>query len=348
MATHNDCITSERTFQHLKLNERGAIAALYAEGYSRHRIADKLGRNVSTISRELQRGTAELKRSDLTTYKKYFPETGESIYQRNRTACGGKSKTEEVQPFLKYASEMIIKEKWSPDIIVGHSLLNGLFKRSEIVCAKSLYNYIDKGLLKARNFNLSLKLRRKPKKEFNRKHKRLYGQSIEARPAEIETRETFGNWEIDTVIGVNTKDEVLLTLTERMTRKEIIIPIADKTVASVNGAIVNLMEEYGDRFNKIFKTVTADNGCEFAELSTAIKSNDWLVYFAHPYSSFERGTNERHNGLIRRFIPKGKAISNFSINFIKKVNDWCNDLPRKILNYQTPQQRFNQEIASLC
>lgn len=108
------------------------------------------------------------------------------------------------------------------------------------------------------------------------------------------------------------------------------------------------MKDYGDRFSKIFKTVTADNGCEFAELPSAIKSKDWLVYFAHPYSSFERGTNERHNGLIRRFIPKGKAISNFSDNYIKKVNDWCNNLPRKILNYQTPQQRFDQEIANLC
>ncbi|OWZ82625.1 IS30 family transposase, partial [Natranaerobius trueperi] len=105
---------------------------------------------------------------------------------------------------------------------------------------------------------------------------------------------------------------MLLTITERQTRKEIIRKIPAKTTEAVQETLANLAYEMGDSFSKVFKSFTADNGLEFAELASLEKTSNTKVYFAHPYASGERGTNERHNGLIRRFIPKGKSLLDFS------------------------------------
>lgn len=181
-----------------------------------------------------------------------------------------------------------------------------------------------------------------------RQHKKLLGTSIQERPEHINNRSEFGHWEIDTVIGKKSKlDAVLLTMTERKTRKEIIRIIPDREAETVINELKALVSETGDSFSKVFKSITADNGSEFAELSSLEQTAGSKIYFAHPYTSSERGTNERHNGLIRRFIPKGKAISQYSVESIKRVQEWCNTLPRKILNYLTPNEAFEAEIKPL-
>ncbi|MGM0471712.1 MAG: IS30 family transposase, partial [Bacillota bacterium] len=155
-------------------------------------------------------------------------------------------------------------------------------------------------------------------------------------------------WEIDTVIGKKNKsDSVLLTMTERMTRKEIIRKITGKTVTAVQNEITTLINQAGDSFSKVFKSFTCDNGSEFSELSSIEEITNTKVYYTHSYSSWERGTNERHNGLIRRFIPKGKSISEFSIETITKVQNWCNTLPRKILDYLTPDEAFEDQLKEV-
>lgn len=210
-----------------------------------------------------------------------------------------------------------------------------------MVCTKTLYNYIDAGLVKIANIDLPLKVKRSPKKKRVRQHKKLIGTSIEERPERVNNRSEFGHWEI----GKKSKsDDVLLTITERKTRKEIIRPIPDREAETVLNELKALVNDTGDTFSKVFKSFTADNGSEFAELSSIEQIADCKVYFAHPYTSSERGTNERHNGLIRRFIPKCKAISQYSVEAIKKVQEWCNTLPRKILNYLTPNEAFEAEL----
>ena len=104
---------------------------------------------------------------------------------------------------------------------------------------------------------------------------------------------------------------------------------------------------YGDKFSHIFKTITCDNGSEFADLSILEAETDTKVYFTHPYSSFEKGTNERHNGLIRRFIPKGKRISDYSSDDITYIEEWMNTLPRRILNYKTPEELFEMHLDEI-
>ncbi len=193
--------------------------------------------------------------------------------------------------------------------------------------------------------DLPLKLHRntKPKKVI--RHKRNLGTSIEEPPESVDSRDEFGHWEIDTVIGLKAKtDRVLLTITERQTRNSIIRLIPTKTAGAVTEELNKIKDYFGSKFSQIFRTITGNNGLEFAKLSTLEKDIDTKVYFAHPYSSHERGTNERHNGLIRKFIPKGVAISQFNIEDIAFIEDWCNQLPRKILGYKTPEELFEEQL----
>lgn len=341
MALTDKNITSTRNFKHLSSFERGSVFSLLKEGHSQSAIAKKLGRHRSTISREIKRGTTTQRRSDLTEYKGYFPETGQAVYEKNRLNCGKKLKVLQVESFLLYAEEKILKDKWSPDAVVGNARLT--LDKSETVCTKTLYKYIDQRLLKVCNMDLMLKLHRKPKKSVSRVHKRILGESIDKRPQIIENREEFGHWEIDTVIGKKSGDQALLTLTERKSRQNLILPLSSKCSEAVGNAINKLKDKFGSLFDHIFKSITADNGSEFS----ALNNHGIKVYYAHPYSAWERGTNERHNGLIRRFIPKGKAIKELTRSQIERVQNWCNSLPRKILGYRTPEEIFIHEVQHI-
>ena len=234
---------------------------------------------------------------------------------------------------------------WSPDACVGYSLETNLFKRSEVVCTKTLYNYIDLGLLSVKNIDLPIKLRRISKPSTVKKHKKNLGKSIEERPDTINNREEFGHWEIDTVIGGKTgNDCVILTIVERKTRNAIVRSIASKTASAVMNELRSIRNLYGEQFSQVIKTITGDNGSEFADLSTLEDDSDTKVYFTHPYSSFEKGTNGRHNGLIRRFIPKGNCRSDYNASDISFIEEWMNTLPRRILKYKTPEDLFEAQL----
>ena len=339
--------TSKRTFKHLTPYDRGKIAALHSEGKSLQAIANVVGCHKSTISYELKRGTVNQFKSDRTMFQAYFPDTGQLKYEQNRKACGAKMKLDEAIEFIQFAEKKILHDNWSPDAVCGYAKRHGLFDNA-IVCTKTLYRYIDLGICGVKNIDLPMKMRLNTKKRRSRQNKRILGQSIEERPLNVEQREEFGHWEIDTVIGKKSQDAALLTLTERKTRKELIVKLSSKSSEAVSKAIADLREDYGSRFSQVFKTITADNGSEFAELGMSVKDEKTEVYFTHPYTSCERGTNERHNGLIRRFIPKGKAISEVSDATIVYVEDWCNQLPRKILGFRTPEECFREELSLLA
>jgi IS30 family transposase len=335
-------ITTFRKGQHLSLSERIEIQTLHRLGHSNRSIARILKRSHSTINSEIKRGTAnQVKQvNGKKIYRRqYFAETGQAVYEKHRQNCKPVYKLTRVQTFLEFAEKMIGKERWSPDAVVGHVVKNQLFPKEETICTRTLYRYIDENLLNITNMDLLLKLRRKTKQPRNRKHKRILGESIENRPQVINDRSEFGHWEIDTVIGKKTKDEpVLLTITERLTRFELIMKLDDKSEAAVNRAIgsISINNPY---FIHLFKSITADNGSEFASLKEAVLGiSD--VYFTHPYSSWERGTNENHNGIVRRFIPKGQSLKNITGSAIKQIASWMNNLPRKKLNYQTPLEAF--------
>ena len=169
---------------------------------------------------------------------------------------------------------------------------------------------------------------------------------ISQRPKHIENRKEFGHWEIDTVIGKKTSDQdVLLTIIERKSRYYKVIKIDSKSSKPVNDALLDYIMESKTKVAEVFKSITSDNGSEFSGLSDF--ESLVAVYFCHPYSSFERGSNEIHNGILRQFIPKGRSINDFSEDEIMYFVDIINAKPRKNLGYRTPEEIFDEEMDKI-
>jgi IS30 family transposase len=329
--------TNIKKYNHFSLEERGELKGYLNLKLSLRTIAKLLNRSVSSISAEVKRGLVEQMDTFRNIYTTYIPAVAERKYQENRLNSGRKSKLLTVQRFLKYAEARILKDKWSPDAIIGHVLRNNIFTKEEVVSTKTLYNYIDQKFLEVRNIHLCDKVKRSPRKDKkDRKHKRKFGKSIELRDPNIDSRDEFGHWEIDLVILGKSSSEALLTIVERKSRKLIIRLVKEKTAHEICRVLSVILNEYP---KDTFKSITSDNGSEFAKLTEVFEE----TYYAHPYSSYERGTNERHNGLIRRFLPKGTTFSSISLEIIRRVEEWCNTLPRKILGYATPNESFKEQ-----
>ena len=243
---------------------------------------------------------------------------------------------------VRYIEEKILKDKWSPAMVIGWLNLRK-HNYKTMVCFKTVYNYIERGQLAVKNIDLLLKPRLKVKKRRIRQQKRILGKSIELRPAEVETREEFGHWEGDTVIGKEHKSAIL-TLVERKTNKGFMLSLKDKSSASVTEAFKPL-KELPD-YDKLFKSITFDNGSEFADCHK-LETDNLQIYFAHPYSAFERPVNENYNGIIRRYIPKGKDMSQYTQSDLNRINNQIDTLPRKRLNYKTAQMMFDTELEKI-
>lgn len=344
---HQNHNTESRKNKHLSFKERTIIELRLKDGFSPYKIAKELGRSINTVLNEIRRGTTtQIKQGK--PVQMYIADTGANIYNKNRENSCCTFKRLECSEFINYVVDMVKNHSWSVDACVGYALATGKFERSQMVCTKTLYNYIDLGLLSVTNADLPIKLRRNTKQSRVKKHKKKLGKSIAERPDDINTREEFGHWEIDTVIGKKSnKDCVLLTIVERKTRNAFIHKIESKTANAVTRALNTIRELYGDKFSEVFKSITGDNGSEFADLSSLESDTDTKVYFTHPYSSFEKGTNERHNGLIRRFIPKGKRICDYDSLDIAFIEEWMNTLPRRILNYKTPEELFEMHLDKI-
>jgi len=288
--------TETRKNKHLNERERYAIELYLKEKYTVTEIAKRLGRHRRTIEREITRGTIYLK---------------EICRER------------EEHELVRYIESKIINEKYSPDAVIGQIKAKGLkFKTS--ICTKTLYNYIDRGDVFLRLTNKYLPVKKDGKKRIYQRVKKialknLKGSSIEERPKEVNDRKEYGHWEMDCVVGRKKS--------ERKTREEIILKLPDKTQESVIKAIDELERKYRRKFREKFKTITVDNGTEFLDYRGIEKSkiepgkDRTKVYYAHPYS-WERGTNENINKLIRRFIPKGTDISKVSKAKIK-IQEEC-------------------------
>lgn len=342
--------------KHLTLKERTKIEVLKSEGYSNRQIANVLGRAPQTIHNEVKRGTIQQKRITKTIKKeytyydsKYFAETGQALYDEQRLKCGRKPKWSISNQFINWADEMMLNKKWSPDVVVNVAKIESLFDRALIPCTTTLYNWIERKILKTRNIDLLEKVSRKNKRtqKRSRENKRVLGKSIEQRPVEVESRTTFGHWEIDTVIGSKMKHSpVMITLVERKTRFEVLLKAREKSAGAIEEALQGLLETNPMAFKKLFQTITADNGSEFATLSDHL--NEQVdIYFAHPYASWERGTSENLHKLIRRFVPKGTSLEEITKQDLVRIQSWMNHYPRKILGYRTPYEMMLKEMKQL-
>ena len=203
-------------------------------------------------------------------------------------------------------------------------------KLDEKISTLTIYYWINKGFFGLKRSVLNYARKRKKKEKEEVKRVRILGKTIEERPKEINNREEVGHYEIDTVILRKEKGQCLLTLTDRKSRYEIIRLIEDKTVKSVNKALKEVLKEYE------IKSITENNSLEFARLYEVFDYEN--IYYAHPYSSYERGSNENHNRLIRRFLSKG--TKNTTQQRVAFIEDWINNYPKKLFNYKTPFEVF--------
>ena len=283
--------------------DRIKIEALLKEGLSKAKIAAHLGVHRSTIYNELKRGEYEHRNSDWTTEIRYSPDIAQEKAEENLKVRGTQLKIGNDIAYANYIEDKIVNEDYSPAAVLGELKAQG--REGEFnttVCVATLYSYIDKGVfLKLTNKDLPVKKNKKRgyKKVRKQQARAAAGDSIEKRPDEIDQREEFGHWEMDSVIGKKgVSKNTLLVLTERKTRDEIIFKLPDHTDEAVVAALDKLERRYGaDMFKQIFKTITVDNGSEFADVNGLERSileegeKRTHLYYCHPYSSWERGTN---------------------------------------------------------
>jgi len=346
--------TPTRKGKHLNFNERILIEGFRKVGMSDSNIANELGRDRRTVNREVKLGTVVHLRSDLSTTAVYSADRAQDVRDLNASAKGPAVKLKARSVAVEFIRYYIAVKKWSPEAVAARMKRKGM---GDAVCAKTIYNHIDKGEIPGVS-NETLwekRLRGKKHKSLHRRPKRGVppGRSIEDRPAEIADRQQAGHWEIDLVVGgIGKGTAALLTLIERKSRKLIVRKIKDKTQAAVVRAVNGIERSMGkEAFKATFKSITSDNGSEFLDfvaLEASVFGNSARshIYYAHPYSSWERGSNENTNRMIRRFIPKGSDITKWTKIAIQKIEKWINQYPRKILNFKTAEEMFIQEVAA--
>jgi len=304
------------TYKQVSLTERQLIGKWLKAGMSRRQIAKLLGRSPQTINNEVIRGQVQQMDTFRHYHSVYSSDYAQKQYGRHRKNSIKKTKLD------KKLSEIIvhyIKDRVSPEVIAK-------VKLKGIISASTVYNWLYQGRLGLKRTDMLYPHKTKPIKPVvaNPRH---YGKFIDERPESISQRLAYGHWEIDTVVLTRAKNPVLLTLTERKTRLEVIRLISDKTSQAVNSELEKLSNQFD------FKSITADNGSKFSRLSEALTCE---VYYAHAYSSWERGTNENHNRMIRRFLPKGTRKT--TANAVARIEMWMNNYPRKMFDYRSPNE----------
>ena len=333
----------ERKYQHLNYVEKTQIERWYnIEKKPCSEIAKLLNKSVRTIQREIKRGLVENLTTEWKIIYVYSAEVSEQKYRYNMTAKGPNIKLGTNYKLIEYIENGIKKKRKSPEILV-EEIKRKSEEFGETICAKTIRNYIHKRILQLTEKDMIYKKEYKEKnKEKTHCDKVPAEKSIDFRPEEANNRSEYGHWEGDLVVGKDGRGAALLTFTERMTREEIIIKIPSKHAINIARSIDKLERKYKSEFKKKFKTITFDNGGEFRDYKAIEKSYDKRkkeprvqVYYAHPYRSGERGSNENANRLIRRFIPKGTVITNISEEYIQKIEDWINNLLRPMFGYKS-------------
>lgn len=340
-------------YKHLTYDDRLKIAKWLDKGMKVSEIAELLDKSEPTIYKEIKRYTYMHRNTDYTETKKYNPDLSQQKYEETLSAKGPGLKIDKDIELANYIEEKILNDKYSPEAVLLDIKEKKLPFKTTIKSVQTIYSYIRKGIFASLSME-KLPYRKKKKKQIvKRARKAAIGTSIEKRPEHIENREEFGHWEMDCVIGKQKNKKTLLVLTERKTRYEIILLLKSKTIDEVRKALNRLEKKLYSCFYSLFKSITVDNGAEFSNpniLEKALyrvgKRTD--LFYCHPYSSSERGSNENQNKLVRRHFPKS-----FDFDMLLKKPDiakaqtWINNYPRKIFNGKSAQYLFDIECEKL-
>jgi len=311
-------------YQHVTQTQRYTIEKMLQARMTQRAIARAIGVSTTTMSREVKRN------SGLRGYRHKQAQRLADARQQYRR------KPRTFTPSMRKRIEEKLKLQWSPEQIVGDCTVHAI----ACVSIQRIYQHVwnnkrDGGLLHAH-------LRcghRKRRKRYGVKNTRGLipdRRPISTRPAIVDSRKRFGDWEADTMIGKQHK-QALVTIVERKSRLTRIGHVARKTAAQVSKACIDLLRP--DRQH--VRTITTDNGKEFASHQTIEKRLAAKVYFADPYASWQRGTNENTNGLIRQYVPKSRPLNTLTNHEIQFIEDRLNNRPRKCLGFKTPNQVFS-------
>ena len=325
-------------YNHLTDHERFVIYHLIYIGLPKAEIARRLKRDKSTISREIKRNT------DATG--QYLYDTAERLTRRRRMAAASRPRTDD--PALMTYVEAKIKKKWSPDEIAVRLQTDPPKKlQGKTISHSTIYRWIWSNRKRAERLKVHLRVGyKKRRKVYGKPSKR--GQipnrvSIEERPEIVEERSRIGDWEGDTVVGKG-RSGYVMTNVDRASRYLVARKVKRATAQAVADAIYQAMRRMpADKR----KTETFDNGREFSKHETIARLLKMDVYFAHPYSSWERGTNENTNGLLRQYLPKSRDFSTLTDTELASYVWQLNNRPRKCLNYKTPAEVFHQRTVAL-
>ncbi len=314
-------------YKHITTNERCCIANFLSLGLSLRKIAKHLNRNVSTISREVKRNS---------TNGKYLAHIACENYAKNRKNCGAKEKSSN-PTLIKYIEDGLEKT-WSPEQIAGRLRLDYQDDKSMKIGFKTIYRWLYQKIIAKGNVN---RLRRKGKslKPKETRGKFNIGKSIKDRPKEVRKRETIGHWELDTVVSSRGKSKACLsTFVERKSRFLIAQVMENRKSSTFN---FHCFTAFKDIPTNLIKTFTVDRGKEFAGYVDIENTLNIDVYFADAYASWQRGTNENTNGLLREFYPKKFDFSSINQKELDNIVTIINNRPRKCLGYKTPAEVFD-------
>ncbi len=308
-------------YKHLSQNERYQIYALLRAGHTQTKIASILGRHKSTVSRELKLGTG---------CKNYRPKQACALAAMRAKSSRNAS---QIAPWVLSMAVHMLEFQFSPEQIAGKLPIS-----HETLYLRIYADQAHKGQL-YKHLRCQKKRRKRYGKGYERRGQIVGRRSIEERPAHIENRSQIGHWEADTVIGVNHK-HAIVTLVERKSGYGLIAKVQNKTAKLVSKAIVKLLEP----FKAKVKTLTYDNGTEFAKHAWVDKKLSSTGYFARPYCSWQRGSNENFNGLLRQYVPKKRSLSTVTDEEITMIQNRLNYRPRKRLGFKTPHEVFHQSL----
>ena len=353
-----------RRGRHLVLAERFYIEVQLRQGAKVREIAEALGRPRETIYREIARGKCIQKsQNDFEEYSYvYLSDYSQLQADRKQSRKGRELKIGHDHELAARIEELILEQHHSPNATMAAIRKSG-FPRERLISPRTLYSYIKAGVLNVTVEDLPMRGKRRVKKangDYRHSQPNLTGRSIEQRPRSVWKREEFGHWEGDLIVGKQGTRAVVLTLVERRTRKLIACKLPNRKRRSVESAFDDLEREWGMRFKDVFKSVTFDNGCEFEGHEVLERScleegaQRTFIYYAHPYCSSERGTNECCNGFLRRRIPKSCDIGQYSRKYVEESVAWVNSYPRAKLmaqygadEYLTADEAFEIELAAL-
>lgn len=329
--TYQSYPTMEMHYNHIILEERVKIETLRKEGYSVSEIAQRLGRHRSSIGRELERN---FERAHVP-YKARDAQRRKVKVRRDANASLCKLVPETL---LANQVEEKLEQYWSPEQIAGRMKKEN--RKKSVLCHETIYQYVYKD-----RPDLIVYLRQGRKRRYRRRHgtkirenrrEEAKKKRIDTRPKVVEKRSRVGDWEGDTIVGKEKKVH-LLTHAER---KSGLVLIDKLPRATAKNARTITTKRFKRMPKKKRLTMTYDNGTTFAEHEMLERDLSMSVYFAYPYHSWERGTNENTNGLVRQFFPKGTAFQNLTTREIRKVEKLLNNRPRKRLGYATPLEVF--------